>query len=335
MREKVKKVMRYAGSHTLVYHPVLSMHHVFDGRKKLGKHANLTKALYAMHCFFETARTIRLLPRNIIAKYSEYQKMVDIMTKKLANAAFLLVVLFLTTSIANLAQALVPGVTQGNEFTYDIMGLWSSPSTNVEIPAYLLEFNKTDYYKVIATEVSGADVSVHTVWRFANGTEIEGDSEINLETGIYTGGFWAIFAADLGANDRVRPQGYDQSTVNETITRDYLGGERETNHLMLTLQQYDSSDPTHTSLYTEKSDIYFDKQTGMLVELRDDDFYSNPSRTVTIIWKIRDSNVWNVPEFPIILIPTLFMIATLLIVIAYKKYPNFAKALIPTKLKKF
>jgi hypothetical protein len=30
----VKKVMRYAGPRMLLHHPVLAMHHVFDGRKK-------------------------------------------------------------------------------------------------------------------------------------------------------------------------------------------------------------------------------------------------------------------------------------------------------------
>ena len=33
-REKVKKVMRYAGPRMLLHHPVLAMHHAFDGFKK-------------------------------------------------------------------------------------------------------------------------------------------------------------------------------------------------------------------------------------------------------------------------------------------------------------
>jgi len=34
MREKVKKVMRYAGPRMLLHHPGLALHHVWDGRKK-------------------------------------------------------------------------------------------------------------------------------------------------------------------------------------------------------------------------------------------------------------------------------------------------------------
>jgi hypothetical protein len=34
MREKVKKVMRYAGPRMLLHSPSLALHHAFDGRKK-------------------------------------------------------------------------------------------------------------------------------------------------------------------------------------------------------------------------------------------------------------------------------------------------------------
>ena len=34
MKTKVTKVMRYSGSRMLLYHPILALHHVFDGRKK-------------------------------------------------------------------------------------------------------------------------------------------------------------------------------------------------------------------------------------------------------------------------------------------------------------
>ena len=34
MKTKVTKVMRYSGPRMLLYHPLLALHHVFDGRKK-------------------------------------------------------------------------------------------------------------------------------------------------------------------------------------------------------------------------------------------------------------------------------------------------------------
>jgi hypothetical protein len=34
MKEKVKKIMRYSGPRMIVHHPVLALHHVWDGRRK-------------------------------------------------------------------------------------------------------------------------------------------------------------------------------------------------------------------------------------------------------------------------------------------------------------
>jgi hypothetical protein len=42
MKTKITKIMRYSGPRMLLYHPILALHHVFDGRKKpkpLIKHA--------------------------------------------------------------------------------------------------------------------------------------------------------------------------------------------------------------------------------------------------------------------------------------------------------
>ncbi|MCX8151258.1 MAG: nitrous oxide-stimulated promoter family protein [Candidatus Bathyarchaeota archaeon] len=34
MKEKVKKVMRYSGPRMLIHHPILALHHLWDGRTK-------------------------------------------------------------------------------------------------------------------------------------------------------------------------------------------------------------------------------------------------------------------------------------------------------------
>ena len=91
---------------------------------------------------------------------------------------------------------------------------------------------------------------------------------VNVETGNSTGGFWAIVAGNLSVNDLMHPSGQNMITVNATVMRSYVSGERETNHLMLTYQV------TPTTDYIEYVDYYFDKQTGMLVELRDTTTYS-------------------------------------------------------------
>lgn len=191
----------------------------------------------------------------------------------------------------------VSGVNAGDEFTYDIKGFWSSPDPDAAPSESFLEFNLTEWYKVTVTGVSGAEVSINTTWRFNNGTELEGTGTVNVETGITypTRGFWAIYAANLRADDYVRPIGPDRSTINETTTRDYgAGGTRETNLISLVLEYYDADDPTYSTTWTEYINTHFDRQTGMLVELRDTNVYTNPQMTLTLLWTIRDTNVWTI-----------------------------------------
>jgi hypothetical protein len=48
---------------------------------------------------------------------------------------------------------------------------------------------------------------------------------------------------------------------------------------------------------------------------------SNPNEKTSLHWKIRESNVWVVPEFPSLLMLLLFIIATILAVVVQKKRP--------------
>lgn len=189
------------------------------------------------------------------------------------------------------------GVKEGYVFTYDIKCFWSSQDPDAAPSESFLQYNMTEWYKVTVTGVSGADISITTTWRFNNGTEVEETSTINVETGIAypTGGFWAIYAANLKAGDYVRPLGPDRSTINETTTRDYgAGGTRETNRISLILEYYDANDPTYSTTWTEYMNTHFDRNTGILVELRDTNVYTNPDVTLTILWTIRDTNVWTI-----------------------------------------
>jgi hypothetical protein len=235
------------------------------------------------------------------------------MIKKQSVTTFLLVLLCLTMVGNAWAQVRAPGVAQGNVFTYDVTSFWSSSDPNAAIPANLLDMNKTDYYQVTIAAVSGAVVTTQSLWHFTNGTETSATGTINVDTGVSNGGFWAIVAGNLGVNDILHPSGQDGITVNETVNRNYAGVARETNHLILTYQGNDDSN------FIEHVDYYFDKETGMLVQLSDAKVYSNPAETTTISWKIKDSNVWAVPEFPSVLILPLLMTATLLVVIVCKR----------------
>jgi hypothetical protein len=237
------------------------------------------------------------------------------MIKKLFTAAFLLFFLSFTMSGIARAQVRTPGVTVGDTFIYTTAAYWSSSDPLASVPSDVVSMNQTEYLRVGITGVDGSNVAIFTIWHYMNGTDSTSLGSVNINTGAVSGGsggFWAILAANLSVNELIHPLGQDAITVSETVMRNYAGSDRETNHLIISYQNA-------TEGATGRLDRYFDKQTGILVELHDETSYTNPTTTITISWKIKDTNVWVIPEFPSVLILPLFMIATLLAVIAYRR----------------
>jgi len=66
---------------------------------------------------------------------------------------------------------------------------------------------------------------------------------------------------------------------------------------------------------------YWDRSSGIFVEMSQDytSHTGNYTTTYSVLLKITESNVWVIPEFPTFLILPLFMIATLLTVIVYRR----------------
>ena len=198
---------------------------------------------------------------------------------------------------SQVAQGAVPGVNVGDTFIYDIKGYYSSTDPNATIPENFPQINMTEWYKVIVTEISGSKVTVDTTWRFSNETELNGICTVDLETGINNplDGFWAIYAANIKANDLTRPNGPDRSTINATSPKEYPSGvTRETNTLSLVRDYVDANDPTYGTTLTEIMEVDFDKQSGMLVQLRDTSIYNNPELQLVLLWKLKNTNVWAV-----------------------------------------
>ncbi len=195
------------------------------------------------------------------------------------------------------SQGLTPGVKAGDEFIYDINGSWTSIDPNATVPFGFFQINMTDWYKVTITDVNGSRVSLNTKWHFENGTEIDTEGYVNIESGTVfpTGGFWPIYASNLKVNDIARPSGMEQIIVNQTDTKEYAAGvTRETNFIKQERELYDADDPTGSTTWTNFITIQFDKQTGMLVQLSDISIYNNPQLILTTTWKLKESNVWLV-----------------------------------------
>ena len=228
----------------------------------------------------------------MMKKKNKYRLLIAI-SAVLVITVLLAVTIFLGSPLAN---EVTPGVRVGDEFIYDITSSWDSDDPNATVVDYYVQLNTTEYYKIAVTDVNGSKVSIKTIWRFANETEIEQKSTMDVNTGIAYpyNAFWAIYAANLQKNDRIRPSGASRAIVNETETKEYTSGLREINVVSLTEQYYDADDPTYSTTWNEYMVTEFDKQTGMLVEFHDISIFNNPSQTYTISWILLETNVWDI-----------------------------------------
>ena len=201
------------------------------------------------------------------------------------------------------------GLNVGDTFTYKLTGdsvLFSSDATT---PAYLSEYNNTEYFQVTVTGINGSIVTVNTIWQFTNGTAIQNSNWVNLETGNYSGEFWAIYPSNLNANDFLYPNGnaglivnstntqtngYAGLTVNSTSIQTYTDSARATNYWSTSHTIASINAPSNgTELYTYLQ-VYFDKQTGMLTSLTNIQEYNNPEYNILITWQLTSTNVWTV-----------------------------------------
>jgi hypothetical protein len=232
----------------------------------------------------------------------------------------------LSTMVVTLvvAQPRTVGVTVGDWFKYgDITGSWSSNDPNSTRPSgWISEVNETEWILMSIEDVSGTNITVQSIIHFTNGTEITEGGYADIDTGDGTMTFIAI-SANLNANDTIYSSpGYSTQKINETITRTYPDGVRDTNYMNIT------SEHNVTGFYQYVSmSWYWDRSSGIFVEMSQDytSHTGNYTTTGSVLFKITESNVWVIPEFPPFLILPLFMIITLLIVIIYKRKISVSK----------
>ena len=222
-------------------------------------------------------------------------------SRKVYIAIVLLVVLIAASAAAiyafmpSAAKATV-GVHVGDTFTYSLMGTSNLTSLDaVDTPGFS-QYNNTDYYKITITNVNGTSVSLETLWKFKNATDITGQQTIDLSNGakVDDKGFWAIYASNLNVGDKLRPTSADTVTVNASDTVTYLDSTRTRNFMSVGGESYLATDPTHSTLRYDTTIVYFDKQTGMLENLIWITDYNNPLMREVITWKLINSSVWAV-----------------------------------------
>ena len=244
------------------------------------------------------------------------------MLMKNRQIVFLLILLSITSIFhIGLVNAVSPGVSSGNEFIYEVKTFYKSDNQSAIIPQKVLEINKTDYFKIEITKVDGNSISFKSIWKFINGTEIEGPGSVDISTGMAIGDFWAISSSNMNAGNKLYPTGPDRVFINDTIIRNYESyGDRETNLVDITYTYYDEDDPS--KFHNQYSKTYFDKQTGILIELEDLIVFPDPLTTEKLKWELIDTNSWTNPEVPTTIIfgAISLVIIGIIGIIIYKKY---------------
>ena len=157
-------------------------------------------------------------------------------------------------------QARLAGVKGTDYFAYSITSTWKSDNTNEPLPAGLAQWNQTSQYKVQIDLVQETNVTSTHTWDDKNGTEILYLMTVDIESGTPyfisqnyppPEGVEAIVGANLKPGDLLHPTGHDTITINQTITRNYAGGSRDTNVVNLNSPiQNETIDSATNSLYS-------------------------------------------------------------------------------------
>jgi hypothetical protein len=230
--------------------------------------------------------------------------------------------LLLALVVAVSAQTRTVGVSVGNKFRYDNTIIWSSNDTSATPPSILVDANNTQWKERTVTAISGTNITGQMTTHCKNGTEITVGGWVDVDTGDSLNIALVFISANLSAGDSIGTNASITTwIINETVSRTYLNGVRDTNHVNITSS---SSDGTHT--YRTNVHAYWDKATGVLVE----SLYENINQTgaYTTIGssgqRIISSDLWIVPEFPT-WTPALLMLIVLTsatMVIARQKQPK-------------
>ena len=181
-----------------------------------------------------------------------------------------------------------PGVAEGDFFYYEMYGVFTSsePNAVIEVPPF--EQNNTEWVRIDITRVSGSVVYQIYTLQFKDRTEkFELKTDLNpinagnlnfSELGV------PICATNLEVGDSLPTI---RLTITETLIRTNSNNERKTN-----LVSWNTSE--------DWGNCYFDRKTGMLVDLYHVHSFVNPITGVIIykadLVKMTRSSLWVIPR---------------------------------------
>ena len=198
------------------------------------------------------------------------------------NIGFALLFLLFSLSLAGaaFAQAPVVGVSPGDTFTYNCT-LTGSHNGSLTWDPWMPERNQSTW-KLTVTDVNSTKVTFQLQILLANGTEELFPSQF---VDIFSGGanglnYMFFVGSNLNVGGQVYPGG-SAYTVNDTVTRTYVSGQRQTNHV-------------NFASVLDVRDVYIDKTAGVLVEVN----ATTLDLAGTFTLKLVNSSLWTVSTLP-------------------------------------
>jgi hypothetical protein len=230
------------------------------------------------------------------------------------TSTFLLLALVVGAS----AQTRKVGVSVGNTFRYSAHSGWTSTDPNAVPASSLLDVNDSQWVEFTVTAISATRITAQGATLYKNGTEITQGAWIDVTTGNGENLTNFIISANLAPGDSIyNSADYNTWIINETVSRTYQTGARDTNHFNSTLS-------SGTDIYL--TSWYWDKSTGVAVEALVGTISQSGSYTTTqlIVFEIISSGLWIVPEFPTWISTLLMLIAltSATIVITRQRQPQ-------------
>ena len=224
------------------------------------------------------------------------------------------------------ANTRVPGVAPG-QFLHYLTNV-AANGNDAELISHVQQ--SQGWGNVTVLSVSGVNVTFQQV--FYNATTNQSYATIqNVENGQANGSMSMFpiffFAADLSAGDPIFI-GSGAPPINETINANYLGQQLETNHLMISINKTNTYQYGYLTNYTVTAQGYWERKTGIMLDYNLEMDYSRPDGVGGVLIAHVQTRVLIlsaaplppvIPEFPSFLILPLFMMATLLAAIVYRK----------------
>jgi len=224
------------------------------------------------------------------------------------------------------------GVNIGDWIKFaDIDVTWSSNDPNASKMPWGMDlemYNQTEWVRMEITQVSGTNVTIQMVQHFKNGSDETSSGWVDVDTGDGVNVTSMLISANLNENDAMYTLGYEGWFINETITRIYPDGARETNHINSTIAYNYTIPPDIEVDYFYSMNFYWDRATGIMVE----DSFEVRNQTGeyltawSMVFKITESSVWVIPEFSTWLAwLAVIGTATIVVILGKRKLLRFAR----------